>query len=127
MPELDYKQQQLEALSELYSYNKKLTKAIIDMIKELREELKDDSNEYLNLLTDGINWEFNVLNHTLDLINESEVVISAEYLSSVANNLSSAIQSKDALRIAEIFEKDIVKVFTTLDNTLANIVTIKEN
>lgn len=51
---------QKEALAQLVDYSEHIMKATRDVIKELREDKKKDTDELFNLIIQGINWEIEI-------------------------------------------------------------------
>ena len=58
----DREQMQRDVLIELISYSDSLIPALQDIIKELRGESKEDTNDFLGDVINGINWEIDVYN-----------------------------------------------------------------
>ena len=48
--------QQIEALEVYLEYNKKLTNSIHILLLELRENRKDDTDEFQKKIIEGLNW-----------------------------------------------------------------------
>ena len=64
--------EQKEALEVYIEYNKKLMNSINMLLSELREQRKDDTDEFQKKIIEGLNWEIQILNGTLSLINQKE-------------------------------------------------------
>lgn len=122
MQEQSLKQQQLEALEELYHYTQKLIPAIETVGGELRGNRQEDTNEYLKSIINGVNWIIEVLNRTMDLINEEETVIDKEKVNSGVLMLGEAIKEKNDEKIANSLTEDILP-FLTVFSTRAAILT----
>ena len=60
--------EQIEALEVYIEYNKKLMNSINMLLLELREQRKDDTDEFQKKIIEGLNWEIQILNGTLSLI-----------------------------------------------------------
>lgn len=106
----DLRKEQEEALGVLYEYNQKLVKAIHTVILELREGRKEDTEEFLNTIINGLNWEIEVFNGTMSLINEKENVIDKTEVNTKVIVLGDALKAKDDARIADAFENGILPV-----------------
>lgn len=50
------KEKQIESLKTAHEYIKRLRNRIESVILELREERKEDTEEFLNQIIKGINW-----------------------------------------------------------------------
>lgn len=123
----DIRTQQLEALETMYGYNKKLRPAINEIIRELREERKEDTKEYLDMICKGINWVIQVTNGTLDLLNEKEVRIEKEVINEEIININAAFVNEDDIQLAEILEKKMLPFLETLDGAAMELAGIREN
>ncbi len=116
------REQQLEALLEAYNYLQKLLPSTEAIVAELRESRQADTDEYLNVIVNGINWIIEVLNRTLDIVNEEEEIIEKPKINNGIIILSNAIKEKDDLKIADAFEKDIIPFLYTLNSRVGVIV-----
>lgn len=115
------REQQIEALSEVYKYLQKLLPAAESIVKELREAKQADTDELLGSIINGLNWIIEVLNRTLDIINEEEIIIEKERINAFINNLGNALREKDDLKISDSFEKDIIPFLLLLNGRLEKI------
>ncbi len=122
MQEQSLKQQQLEALEELFHYSKKLIPAIETVTKELNGNRQEDTDEYLKSVIDGINWTIEVLNLTMELVNEEEAVVDKEKINSSILKLGQAVKDKEDEKIAGILTEDIL-LFLTMLSTRAGVLT----
>ncbi len=113
--------QQMEALQELYNYNQKLMPAIQSLIEELRQEKKEDTDELLSIIINGINWIIEIMNRTMNLINEKEEFIEKERINEGIQKFASAIREKDDLKIADCLEKDILVFLIDINMRVAAI------
>lgn len=111
----DIRQQQIEAMEELKSYNKKLVKAVREIIIELKGEDRTDTEDFLKQIVEGINWEIQVVNGTLDYINEDENLLDKEQFNQAVLNHNEAINTKDNGKLAESFEVNILPYLLKLD------------
>ncbi|WFR56780.1 molecular chaperone [Anaerocolumna sp. AGMB13025] len=115
MSEKEYKIQQMEALEELYQYNQKLIPAVESMIAELREGRREDTKELLSIIINGINWTIQVLNHTMDIINDNGESLDKERMNASIQELGSGLQAQDDLKIADNLEKGIIPLLQTIE------------
>jgi hypothetical protein len=115
MSEKEFKAQQMEALEELYQYNQKLIPAVESMITELREGRREDTQELLSMIINGINWTIQVLNHTMDIINENGEPLDKEKMNNSIQELGSGLQAQDDLKIADNLEKGIMPLLQIIE------------
>lgn len=101
----DKRAEQIEALETLAEYNQKVLKNIPILVKELRGARLEDTDKFLAAIINGLNWEVQVLNATLDVINEKEEKVSKEKVNDRILTLSDALKAKDDNAQAEAFEQ----------------------
>ena len=106
----DLRAQQIEALEVLGDYNERLMKSIHSVIKELDGDRKEDTDQFLDEIIKGINWEIGILNGTMELINEDEERLKKEEINSSILELSKALEGKKDDEIAASF-KETLPVF----------------
>lgn len=109
----DYRQQQIEALEVAHEYSGKLIKGIENVVEELDGVRFPDTDAYLNEVIKGLNWIIEIVNQTLDVINEGEVRIEKEAVNTSIKVLGDALRGKqDALISAAL--KDGILPFIRL-------------
>ena len=101
----DLRAQQIEALEVLGDYNERLMKSIHSVIKELDGDRKEDTDQFLDEIIKGINWEIGILNGTMELINEKEERIKKEDMNSGILKLSKALEGKVDKEMAKALEE----------------------
>ena len=69
----DNREEQKEALQVLVEFNVRLVKNMKIVVKELSGKRLDDTDNFLKGIIDAMNWEIQVVNGTLDLLNEGKV------------------------------------------------------
>lgn len=114
MQKQSLKQQQLEALEELYHYTQKLIPAIETVSGELKGSRQEDTDDYIKSIINGINWTIEVLNRTMELVNEEEVIIDKQKVNSGILRLGEAIKEKDDEKIADTLTVEIIPFLTNL-------------
>jgi hypothetical protein len=62
----------MEALEVLADFNKRLLQNIPILVKELSGKRVEDSNKFQKTIIDAINWEVQVMNGTMDLLNKGK-------------------------------------------------------
>lgn len=110
--------QQIEALEVYLEYNKKLTNSIHMLLLELRENRKDDTDEFQKKIIEGLNWEIQILNGTLSLINQKEERISKNEVNHQILKLEEALKTNEDNKIADSFEKDIIPEFKKVEEII---------
>lgn len=115
-------QLQREALEELINYSSKLIPTLQFMVEELRGEIKEDTDEILNDVIIGINWEIEVYNQCASLINKTENAIDKREMIQAVKNLGAALTSEDQLQIADCLEGDFLPFLSRLTRAAETIV-----
>lgn len=106
---------QKEALSELVDYSEKLVIGIKDVNKELKEGRKKGTEELLNVVINGINWEIEIFNHCEKIINKEVEKINKEKMSAAVGKLAIVLSEKNDIKIAECLETDFIPFLETLE------------
>ena len=110
---IENRDEQKEALEVLLGFNERLVKNMKLVAKELKDGRLDDSEAFLNDITQAMNWEIQVVNGTLDLLNEGKERLDKVRFNEKIQALSGAIASKDDKQMAETF-LEAVSVFEEL-------------
>jgi len=110
----DREQLQRDVLVELISYNNNLIPALQDIIEELRGETREDTNDFLGEVINGINWEIEVYNQCASLINSKSSYIDKKSMIVAVKNLGISLNSGNTLQIAECFEQDFLPFLNKL-------------
>lgn len=107
-------QLQIDVLKEMIAYSDNLIPALQEMITELRTEERQDTEEFLNEIIAGINWEIEVYNQCATLLNEKSSYIDKKAMIAAVRNLGTSLGSRDKEQIAECFEKDFLPFLNKL-------------
>ncbi len=99
---------QKEALAQLVDYSEHIMKATRDVIKELREDKKKDTDELFNLIIQGINWEIEVFNNCEQLINTQKTYVDKSKMAVAVGRLGEVLQEKDDIKTAACLEVDFL-------------------
>lgn len=110
--------EQIEALEVYIEYNKKLMNSINMLLLELREQRKDDTDEFQKKIIEGLNWEIQILNGTLSLINQKEERINKNEVNQQVLKLEEALKTGEDKKIADSFENDILPEFTKVEEII---------
>lgn len=97
----DNRAEQKEALETLVEFNGRLVKNMNIVIKELSGERLDDTDKFLKSIVDAINWEVQVMNGTMELLNEGKERINKETFNQRILDLGAALKEKDDAKEAE--------------------------
>ena len=117
----DNRKEQLEALEILKEFNVRLLKNMNIIIKELSGERLDDTDVFLKGIIDGINWEVQVVNGTLSLLNEGKERINKEEFNNKILELSKALKAKDDAKQAEAI-RDLIPAFESLEEAAKEVI-----
>lgn len=101
----DNRVEKIEALGTLVEFNDKVVKNIGILVKELSGQRLEDTDKFQESIINAINWEIQVLNGTMDIINEGEERIVKETFNKKVVALGEAVNSKDEQRLAEAFDE----------------------
>lgn len=107
-------QLQRETLEELVIYSDKLIPALELIIIELKSDMREDSEDFLNQVIIGINWEIEVYNQCISLFNKMENGIDKKMMISAVQHLGEVLSSGDQEEIANCFEDDFLPFLNQL-------------
>lgn len=117
----DNRKEQLEALEVLGEFNERLVKNMKIIAKELSGSRLDDTDKFLKSIIDAINWEIQVVNGTLDVLNEEKERLNKEDFNVAVISLSNAINDNNDTEMAEEFRK-ITPVFEQLGVSIKEVI-----
>lgn len=104
----DNRKEQVEALEALKDYNPKVCKALKEIIPELKGDKKEDTQEYVDHIFKGVNWELQVINGTMELLNEKGEQVSKSALNEMLSRINDAYTSKDEGKLAQLVEEELL-------------------
>lgn len=107
------REEQIEALETLLEFNSGLVKNMSIIVKELSGDRLDDTDIFLQDIIKAINWEIQVVNGTMDLINENEIRIDKDEFNKKVMVLNDAVLSKSDSKMADAF-KELIPIFENL-------------
>lgn len=119
----DVREEQIEALKVLNEYNQKLLNGIHTVLGELRGNRKQDTDEFLDQIIKGINWEIEVLNGTLALLNEKEELLNKMFVNDSIVRFSDIYKERKDYAIADAFESEILPLLEKIDVVSSTYVT----
>ena len=117
----DNRKEQIEALEVLLEFNERLVKNMKIIVKELSGKRLDDTDKFLKSIVDAINWEIQVVNGTLEVINAGEERLDKEAFNKAVSALAGAIKAKDDAAMAAEFQ-NVIPVFEKLGEIAAKVV-----
>ena len=107
------REEQKEALEILVEFNERLVKNMGIIVKELSGERLDDTDKFLKGIVDAINWEVQVMNATMDLLNEGQERIHKQQFNEKIMSLGTAMREKNDAQCAEAI-KELIPEFEIL-------------
>lgn len=112
--------EQLEALETLAEFNERVLKNIPILVKELSGERLDDTDKFQKGIVDAINWEIEVLNGTMEVLNDGAERISKDEVNEKIVALSEGLKSGEDAKLAEAFE-GLLPVLKKLDGAVKEV------
>ncbi len=117
----DIRNEQKEALETLVEFNEKLVKNMNIIVKELSGKRLDDTDKFLKGIIDAVNWEVQVLNGTMSLLNEDKERINKEQFNSKIVNFGEAIKENDDTKMAAAI-KELISEFENLGESAKEVI-----
>ncbi len=108
----DRRAEQKEALAVLIEFNDRVLKNMNIIVKELSGEM-EDTNQFLKGIVDALNWEIQVVNGTIELLNEGKERINKEAFNASVVRLGDAIKANEDAAMAEAI-KALIPMFENL-------------
>lgn len=115
--------EQIEALKVLEKFNSKLIGNMKSLVNELSGNRLEDTDKFLKTVIDALNWEINVVNSTMEVINDGKTRVDKDSFNKAIGSLSEAISSGDDTKIAAQFQ-EAIKVFENLGVAVKEVVTV---
>lgn len=113
---------QKEILGQMLKYSENLAVGLDVIIKELRDKRKSDTEELLNLIIQGINWEIEVFNCCESLVNQNGVRIVKSKMAEAVVRLGKILKEKDDIKIAACLDVDFVPFVKSMESAGINAV-----
>lgn len=117
----DIRQEQIEALEVLVEFNQRLVKNMGIVIKELSGARLDDTDKFIKGIVDAMNWEIEVMNGTMDLLNEGRVRVDKTGFNEKILALAAAINAGKDEEMAEAF-REVLPYFEELGKAAAEVI-----
>lgn len=117
----DLRKQQIEAMEALQEYTEKLIRGMDSFVTEVKAEHEMNMEEMLNLIVNGINWTLEVVNRTLDFINEDKVRVDKGEINEGIKELSQALKGGEKGKIADALKNLLpsIQLIHTVSKELA--------
>lgn len=117
----DKRTEQVEALEVLIEFNERLVKNVGIVVKELSGARLDDTDKFIKGIIDAMNWEIQVMNGTMELLNEGRVRVDKERFNEKITALGEAVNAGNDAGLADAF-KAILPYFEELGKAAAEVI-----
>lgn len=117
--------EQVEALKVLQEFNGRLISNMKTLVNELSGKRLEDTDKLLKSVVDALNWEIQVVNGTMDVLNEGITRVDKEAFNNTISLLSDAISSGVDSKMAEQFG-NVINVFEGLGLAVKEVVGCQE-
>lgn len=117
----DNRAEQKEALEVLAEFNERLLKNMNIIVKELSGERLDDTDKFLKSIIDATNWEIQVMNGTMDMLNDGKERIDKEAFNEKVLAFGSAINEKNDAMMAEAI-RNLIPEFEKLGSAAKEVI-----
>lgn len=117
----DNRQEQIEALEVLTEFNQRLVKNIGIVVKELSGARLDDTDKFIKGIIDAMNWEIEVMNGTMELLNEGKERVDKASFNEKILALAASVNSKKDAEMAEAFQA-VLPYFEELGKAAAEVI-----
>lgn len=117
----DNRKEQIEALEVLLEFNDRLVRNMNIIVKELTGKRLDDTDKFLKSIIDAVNWEIQVVNGTMEILNEGKERVNKESFNNTISALSEAIEENNDAKMAEEFKK-VIPVFEELGKSAREVI-----
>ena len=117
----DNRKEQVEALETLTEFNDRLVNNMQIIVKELSGNRLEDTDNFFKSILDAINWEIQVVNGTMEVLNEGKERVNKETFNDAVVALSNAVNAKDDAKMAKAFTA-IIPVFEKLGESAKEVI-----
>lgn len=118
---MEDRREQIEALETLAEFNVRLVRNIEILIKELSGERLDDTDNFIKSIIDAMNWEIQVMNGTMEILNEDRQRIDREAFNQRIMAVGKAVVAKNDAQLAEAFT-EVLPYFEGLGEAAAEVI-----
>ena len=117
----DNRKEQTEALEILLKFNGRLINNMQIIVKELSGNRLEDTDKFLKLILDAMNWEIQVVNGTMEVLNAGKERVSKEVFNNAVIALSDAVKANDDTMMVKAFAT-IIPVFEKLGESVKEVI-----
>lgn len=117
----DNRKEQTEALETLLKFNGRLINNMQIIVKELSGNRLEDTDKFLKLILDAMNWEIQVVNGTMEVLNAGKERVSKEVFNNAVIALSDAVKANDDTMMVKAFAT-IIPVFEKLGESVKEVI-----
>lgn len=110
---------QKETIESLKEYIPNLQRGLSQVTEELKGERKEDTDEYLRMNIDGLNWVIEAYNGTVSSVDPEKTKIDVASLEEGVEKLSKSFMAKEDAGIAESIEKYMLPFLEQFMNAMA--------
>lgn len=117
----DNRKEQTEALETLLKFNGRLINNMQIIVKELSGNRLEDTDKFIKSILDAMNWEIQVVNGTMEVLNEGKERVSKEVFNNAVIALSDAVKANDDTMMVKAFAT-IIPVFEKLGESVKEVI-----
>ena len=117
----DNRKEQMEALETLTEFNDRLVNNMQIIVKELSGNRLEDTDKFLKSILDAMNWEIQVVNGTMEVLNDGKERVNKETFNDAVVALSTAVKANNDAKMAEAFTT-IIPVFEKLGESAKEVI-----
>ncbi len=112
----------VEALQALTEYSPRFLNSLKALHDELVIERKPDTDEFLDAVIKGMNWEIEVYNGTRELLSGNDA-LDKDKANAAFMDFSSAFKRHDDEEMGRLLREKIIPFFTALEGAAISVVT----
>lgn len=117
----DNRKEQMEALETLTEFNDRLVNNMQIIVRELSGKRLEDTDKFLKSILDAMNWEIQVVNGTMEVLNDGKERVNKETFNDAVVALSDAVNAKDDAKMAQAFTA-IIPMFEKLGESAKEVI-----
>lgn len=114
---IDIESLQKETMESMKDYIENLVPKLEGMVIELKNNIQEDSWEYLRMMIDGFNWVLEAYNGTSSFINADQS-IDEKSMQETVDNLSDAFINQKADETANLIELGVIPFLKMIQSRL---------
>lgn len=114
---IDVESLQKETMESMKEYIPNLIPKLEGMVVELRNNIQEDSWEFLRMMIDGFNWVLEAYNGTSSIINK-DGIIDENSVQKAVDELGDCFVNQKAENTAAIIESEVIPFLNNIMSTL---------